>query len=41
MWLYLNAKFGLVPDPQEKTGPTIVDKSNIESVIKGVEAGYR
>jgi simple sugar transport system substrate-binding protein len=41
MWLYLNAKFGLVPDPQEKTGPTIVDKSNIASVIKGVEQGYR
>ena len=41
MWLYLNAKYGLVPDPEEKTGPTIVDISNIESVIKGVEGGYR
>ena len=41
MWLYLNVMYGFMPDPTEKTGPTIVDISNVESVIKGVEAGYR
>jgi simple sugar transport system substrate-binding protein len=41
MWLYLNVEYGLMPDPQEATGPTIVDISNIESVVKGIEGGYR
>ena len=41
-WLYLNAKYGFRPPPDLPTGPAIIDKNNLELVMKGIEEGiYR
>ena len=41
VFLYLYNKYGLVPHGTVLTGPSIVDKSNVDLVAKMVKAGYR
>lgn len=40
-WLYLHAKYGLVPPKKILTGPAIVDKSNVDLVMELVKKGIR
>ncbi|MEJ5230395.1 MAG: sugar ABC transporter substrate-binding protein [Pseudothermotoga sp.] len=41
VFLYLYKEFGLIPHEDVLTGPSIVDKSNVEIVEKTVQLGYR
>ncbi|MFN3283187.1 MAG: substrate-binding domain-containing protein, partial [Pseudothermotoga sp.] len=41
VFLYLYKEFGLIPHEDILTGPSIVDKSNVEIVEKTVQLGYR
>ncbi len=41
VFLYLYNKYGLIPHGTVLTGPSIVDKSNVDIVAKMVKAGYR
>ncbi len=41
IFLYLYKEYGLIPHEKVLTGPSIVDKSNVEIVEKTVKMGYR
>jgi simple sugar transport system substrate-binding protein len=41
VFLYLYKEFGLIPHENVLTGPSIVDKSNVDIVEKTVQLGYR
>ncbi|RKX56703.1 MAG: sugar ABC transporter substrate-binding protein [Thermotoga sp.] len=41
VFLYLYKEYGLIPHEKVLTGPSIVDKSNVEIVEKTVKMGYR
>ena len=41
VFLYLYKEYGLIPHEQVLTGPSIVDKSNVDIVEKTVQMGYR
>jgi simple sugar transport system substrate-binding protein len=41
VFLYLYKEYGLIPHEKVLTGPSIVDKSNVDVVEKTVREGYR
>ncbi|PLV59146.1 sugar ABC transporter substrate-binding protein [Thermotoga sp. KOL6] len=41
VFLYLYKEYGLIPHEKVLTGPSIIDKSNVEIVEKTVQMGYR
>ena len=41
VFLYLYKKYGLIPHEKVLTGPSIVDKSNVDIVAETVRTGYR
>jgi len=37
VWLYLHVKYGFIPPAKMPTGPTVIDKSNLDIAFKQVE----